>query len=81
MTQTQKALDEKGFVFIGSDGKPYWCRIYGEVPWFMYWHESQKSWVTLQQVNTAQIMFAYENKLSDKDAQIYHELHDKSLKE
>lgn len=26
--KTLEVLDEKGFVFIGDDGKPYWCRMY-----------------------------------------------------
>ena len=67
-------LDEKGFVFIVNN-RPYWCRMYGGNPWFMYWHDGQKSWVTLRRVNQTEIWMANENAISEDLAQIYHDMH------
>ncbi len=68
-------LDEKGFVFIGNDEKPYRCRIYCDEAWIMYWHEGNKAWVTLKKVNQSEIWGATEKKIPDEQAQIYHNLH------
>ncbi len=48
-------LNEKGFVFIDDRNRPYWCRLYGNHPWIMYWHEAQKSWVTYKKVTQLEI--------------------------
>ena len=73
-----KKLNEKGFVFIDKNDRPYWCRIYGEKPWFMYWHDGQSSWVTLREVNQMDIFIAYESKISNAQAEIYHNEHEKN---
>lgn len=72
-----KALDEKGFVFMDDLGRPFWCRMCGDQPWFMYWHKHQKSWVTLRAVNQSEVFVASQGKISDEQAQCYHDLHDK----
>lgn len=77
MEQELEKLDEKGFVFIGSDGMPYWCRMYGKNPWFMYWHHAQNSWVTLKQVDQTDVWLANKNALPEDQANIYHDLHNK----
>ena len=68
-------LDEKGFVFIDGNNKPFWCRMYGGSPWYMYWHEGQKSWVTLREVNGSEVMVAHESAISNEQAEIYHKQH------
>ena len=68
-------LDEKGFVFIDGNSRPYWCRLWGGVPWFMYWNDSQKSWVTLREVNQTEVWAANEMAISDEMAEIYHKQH------
>ena len=73
-----KVLDEKGFVFINNE-KPYWCTIYCDEPWLMYWHESNKAWVTFRKINQSEIWAANKLKLSDEQAQIYHDLHEKFI--
>lgn len=73
-----KELDEKGFVFIDRNDRPYWCCMYGGRPWFMRWHDAQKSWVTLKEVNQTDIWLAHEKKISNKQAEIYHDLHKKN---
>ncbi len=74
-----KTLNEKGFVFIDKNNRPYWCCIYHEIPMFMYWHEGQKSWVTLREVNQTEIWQANEMKIPSWQAEIYHEQHNKFI--
>jgi len=72
-------LDEKGFVFIGNDNRPYWCCMYYDSPWFMYWNDGQKSWVTKRKVNQTQIWVAMERKIPDEQAEIYHRQHEEAM--
>lgn len=72
-------LDEKGFVFIDGNSRPYWCRMYYNEPWFMYWHEGNKSWVTLRKVTQTEVWQANEMAISDELAEIYHEQHRKFI--
>lgn len=72
-------LTEKGFVFIGSDHKPYLCCMYGGEPWFMWWHEYDKTWITLRRVNQTEIFFAHENAMAPEHQDMYHELHQEYL--
>jgi len=71
-------LDEKGFVFMFY-AKATWCCIREGSPWFMYWHNAQKSWVTLYRVNEAEISMARETKISYDMAELYHQLHAKQF--
>lgn len=68
-----KEIDEKGFVFIGNDKKPYWCRMYCGNPWFMYWNNG---WVTLKQVTQMEVWDAYFEHISDEDAEKYHRINE-----
>ena len=46
-------LTREGFVSIDDAGRPYWyCLYFDKTPMIMYWHEGQKSWVTLRQANS-----------------------------
>lgn len=70
---------EKGFVFLGADNKPYLCRMYYGRPWFMYWHEYDKAWVTLREVNQSDIWMARETVLLQEHQDYYHDLHQKFI--
>jgi hypothetical protein len=70
-------IDEKGFVFIDSADRPFWCRKYGDEPWIMYWHVHQKSWVTLRKVNQTEIWKFHEMKVPEEQANFFHTLHEK----
>jgi hypothetical protein len=76
---TLEQLDEKGFVFIDENNRPFWCRMYGGRPWFMRWHEGQKSWVTLKPVNQMDVWMAHEKKISDEQAELYHKKHEEFI--
>jgi len=68
-------LDEKGFVFIDGNNRPFWCCMYHGTPWIMYWNDGQKAWVTLRQVNQTEIWQANEMAIPDDQAEIYHKQH------
>jgi len=74
-------LNDKGFVFIDIDSKPYWCRMYDNAPWFLYWNEGQKSWVTLRKVNQTEIWQAYQRVIPKEQAEMYHSSHRKFIGE
>lgn len=69
-------LDEKGFVMI-QDGKPYWIRMWGGTPWVFYWHPDN-NWVSLRQVDQTDIFISYQYRVSEEEAEVYHELAAKS---
>lgn len=56
-------LDEKGFVFLDHLSRPFWCRMYGDEPWFMYWHANQ-CWVTLRKCTQTEVWNANQKKLA-----------------
>ena len=70
-------LDEKGFVFIDKNNRPYWCRMYFDTPWFMYWNDGEKAWVTLRQVTQTEVWAAHEMAIPDYQAELYHKQHEK----
>lgn len=72
-------LNEKGFVFIDENKRPYWCRIYSGAPWFMYWHEAQKSWVTLREVSQTEVWQANKMAIPEEQAETYHKRHKEFL--
>ena len=72
-------LDEKGFVFIDENNRPYWCRMYYDNPWWMYWHENQKSWVTYRKVTQGEVFACSQMKISEDLAEIYHKQHEKFI--
>jgi hypothetical protein len=72
-------LDEKGFVFIDDSSRPYWCRMWGGHPWFFYWNEGPKGWVSLRVVSQSDIWLAQQKQISDEQAQLYHDLHNQTF--
>lgn len=72
----KEQLTEKGFVFIGDDSKPYWCRMQGGVPWVFYWHADNR-WVSLKQVNQTYVWLAANTALTEEKAEMYHKLNER----
>ncbi|MVM34252.1 hypothetical protein GO755_29750 [Spirosoma sp. HMF4905] len=66
-------LDEKGFVFLDAEKKPYWIRMWGGEPWLFYWHADNR-WVSLRRTNQNEIWQASQARLSDEKAEVYHTL-------
>lgn len=74
-----ETLDEKGFVFIDLNYKPFWCRMWEDKPWFFYWHKGQKSWVSSRQVSQTDVLLASKRKVSEQEANLYHQLHERFI--
>ncbi len=69
-----KPLNEKGFVFIGGDGRPYMCAMWGDNPWLFYWH-AENHWVTMKQVTQTEIWRMPKN-LTDAEQDVYRKKHE-----
>jgi hypothetical protein len=83
MTSTMtnlEMLDENGFIFLDDASRPYWCRMWHGRPWLMYWHEAQRSFVTLREVNQMDI-WSFPHNLSERNQQLYRDQHDKFMQE
>ena len=63
-------VDERGFVFIGDDGRPYWCALHCGEPWLFWWHPD-RHWVTLHPV-TKMYVWALPRTLTDHEEDVYH---------
>lgn len=62
-------LDEKGFVFLDDNGKPFWCRLWEGEAWMFYWHPD-KRWVSIKRC--IKLMFGWLiKKLYLKKMQIF----------
>lgn len=69
-------LDEKGFVFLDDNGNPFFIRMWSGEPWLFYWH-TDKKWVSLRLSNQTEIWLSYDKKLTDEQANIYHNFNEK----
>lgn len=73
-------LSEKGFVFLDDKRRPYLCSLWGGKPWLFYWHEHQKSWVSLREVTFDEVR-ALPNNLTEAGQKFYNDLHDKFVEQ
>lgn len=64
-------LDDKGFVFIDDNNRPYWVRMWGESPWLFYWH-ADKRWVSFRELSGNDVLKFSANKLPNEQAEMYH---------
>jgi hypothetical protein len=72
-------LTREGFVFIDDNSRAFWiCLMYNKHPMLCYWHEGQKSWVTLREPQMQEMMLASDKRLSPELAQLYHDIHNKN---
>ncbi len=71
-------LDEKGYVFIDGNNNPFHVKIWCDDPWLFYWHPDKK-WVSIRRLNGPDVMIMGQNKISESEAKIYHDLNDKDL--
>jgi len=69
---TGYVLDEKGVVFIGDDGRPYWLTINEGTKLILYWHP-EKRWVILRKAEEADVIKAIERRLPEDRADLYHQ--------
>lgn len=71
-------LDEKGFVFIDDNNRPFWVAMRFNRPTLLYWH-ADKKWVTLREVTTIEIWEMNDQAIPEHLAEKYHEQHKKQL--
>lgn len=64
-------LDEKGFVFIDSTNKPFKICLISKSPWLFYWHNYNKTWVSLRPVNQTEIFQFSKHKISLEQQNLY----------
>lgn len=65
-------LDEKGFIFLNTNDRPFKCCMYFNNPWLFYWHPDNK-WVTLRQVTQDEI-FKLPRNLSKEHQEVYNKI-------
>lgn len=66
-------LDEKGFVFLDRNNRPYLCAIWERVPWLFYWHPDNH-WVSLRRVSQSE-MWGFPHNLTKEEQAIYWKRH------
>jgi hypothetical protein len=64
-----KLLDEKGFVFLDDNNRPYKCCMWGDGPWLFYWH-ADGHWVSLKPVSQFQV-WHFPHNLTDEQQEMY----------
>lgn len=67
-------IDEKGFVFLDLNSRPYLVRRWGDGVWIFYWHKD-RHWVSLRQLASPEIVAMFDRKLPPERAELYHKLH------
>jgi hypothetical protein len=63
-------LDEKGFVFLDDNKRLYRCAMWGGQPWLFYWHDHQKTWVSLRQVSQMET-WSFPHNLTQEQQDLY----------
>lgn len=72
-------LTKEGFVFIEKvTNQPFLCCLFKGEPWVFRWHPDNK-WVTIKKVEQSEINYFFTMAISKEKAQIYHDLHDRTL--
>ena len=61
-------MNRNGLVFLDALSRPYYSTIIGTEPWLCYWHEYQKSWVTLRPVEKGE---TFPNNLTEEEQDMY----------
>ena len=65
-------LDERGFVFLGSEGKAYRCCLWGGVPWLFVWHPDNH-WVSYRPLTQTDV-WSLPHNLSAERQQVYFDV-------
>lgn len=68
-----KELDEKGFVFLDDNKKPFWVSMRYNKPMLAYWNDG---WVNLREVSQSEIFKFNQTAVLEEHAEIYHKKHD-----
>jgi hypothetical protein len=63
------------FVFLDRDSRPFKAMRWGGEWWLFYWHEGQKSWVSLRPVGGDELRKCRPHALPPEQAKLYDDLH------
>lgn len=74
------AISKEPFVFIDGTGKPFKVALWGVEWWMFYWHEGQKSWVSLRKITEEYVREFRPRALKPEHAKLYDDLHDQFSK-
>lgn len=77
MSERPTELNEKGFIFIGADGNPYRCCIWGDSPWLFKWRNSEHQWESVRRLTQMDVWMLPHN-LSEEQQEHYHGLEAKA---
>lgn len=72
-------LDERGWIFLGSDGNPYRCCMWGDAPWLFGWHPDNH-WVSLSRLTQYDIWMLPHN-LTEAQQEWYRRAEAKTVSE
>ncbi len=76
--EDQRDSHPEPFVFPGVvEHRPFKAMRWGGEWWLFYWHEHQKSWVSLRQVSDDDLKLLRTLALPPEQAKLYDDLHDK----
>ena len=64
------------FVFIDDNSRPYKAMRWGGEWWLFYWHEGQKSWVSLRKASGDELRILRDRALKPERAKLYDDAHD-----
>lgn len=70
---TLELLDEKGFIFLDDNSKPYLCRMWHKRPWLFYWHPDNQ-WVSLRLLTQSDV-WSFPRNLTEEQQQYYRDKH------
>ena len=65
-----QVLDEKGFVFLDANSRPFLCRMWGGEPWLFYWNDTQKCFVSLRKVTPMEV-WDFPDNLTQEEQDLY----------
>lgn len=71
-------LDEKGFVFLDDNRKPFRCCMQGDQPWLFYWHPSNR-WVSLRKTTQSEILM-FPHNLTEEEQELYNSIDEDNSK-
>lgn len=73
----QRDSHPEPFTFIDSMDRPFKAQRWGDQWWLFYWHEGQKSWVSLRPADGKELYQMRKLALPDDQAKLYDDLHAK----
>jgi hypothetical protein len=78
MNDDQRGSHPEPFVFLDQNHRPFKAMMWGDEWWLFYWHDAQKSWVSLRKASGPELYQMRKLELPKDQAKLYDDLHAKS---